>query len=456
MGMDTRNPRGFSLVELLVGAGILSVALLVVATSGMFMTRLLGNKELAFLRAQQLEQRLVESLQEHHNFSFELRNRLRDGARFPAFTLKFGAAVKIRDIGSAETNEDVVTEFDIPEPHRDLDKLKPSIAYYNLDGRKCGAVETAECPIGVAIAMIQIAGTYDHYTYGGPVAYLEENSRKDQSTIPVYGLAYRIMVPAPEFARAPAGAEGEEPERNYISIGAKAVPPDQLGKFEFTDFATVMPGDVYLEVNGHWRCQDGSFVRGIDPFYQSPICLKMGSKCVKGEIGKQLQISGNTLYVDCVPFRKYECSDPDYVISWISPKYLDSDYSGAEKPGECVYKGVRKDSATFKDPKRVQQRCGSKYEMDVVCTGKAVPTSMCVGPADPETGVPAQVAPNCRSADGSKSKVATNTYNCDLVLGSETQICPAGYSGGSCDYSVEMKVTCELRPEDEYRPLKGM
>lgn len=458
MGMGTRNPRGFSLVELMIGAGILSVALLVVANSGMFMTRFLSNKEVVFLRAQQLEQQLVESLQDHNNFSFELRNRLRDGASFDAFELKFVTTVELKDDSVAKSkNRDIETKFFIPKAAAKLSEVKPSIAFYDVEGRYCGTKESSECPIRIAIAMIQVAGTYDFFTYGGKVDYLEEDSRKDQSTIPIYALAYRIMVPAPEFnpLRAPAN-EDEKETRSFISIGASAVKPEDVGKFEFNDFSTVLPGDVYLEVGGNWRCQDGSLVRGIDPFYQSPVCLKMGSRCVKGEIGKQLQISGNTLYVDCVPFKKYECDDKEYVISWISPKYLDSDYSGTASPGQCVYKGVRKARQTFDDNKRVQKRCGSKYTMDVKCDAKVVITSMCQGPPD-ENGVVPTVAPNTSSPGSSKSKGGTNLYTCDITNDDPPgEICPAGYSGGSYRSYVEMDVTCELRPEDEFRPLKGL
>lgn len=442
-----------------MGAGILAVALLTIATSGMFMTRVFANKELAFLRAQQLEQRLLEAIQDPNNYDFELRNRLRDGARFAGFTLKFGATVELRDEGVEKSSlRDVLTEFHIPSPSRDLSKLEPAIGYYDLEGKYCGTSESAECPIVMALAMIQIAGTYDYYTYGGTVDYLEVPGRKESTTIPVYGLAYRIMVAAPEASRGPAS---EDYVPTYIAIGAERVPLADIGKFEYTDFATVVPGDVYLEVAGQWTCPDGSLVRGIDPFYQSPVCLKMGANCVKGEIGKQLQISGNTLYVDCVPFRKYECSDSDYVISWISPKYLDSDYSGSEKPGECVYKGVRHEAAKFEDSNRVEKRCGSKYSMDVNCSGKYEITSMCVGTVtttDSEGNTvteTVEVPPNVGTVGASKSKIGTNNYACTLQHSPANPKCPAGYSGGSYRTWVEMDVSCTLRPEDEYRPLKG-
>lgn len=459
MGMDSRNPQGFSLVELLLGAGILSVVLLVLATSGMFMTRLLSKKELTYLRAQQLEQRLIEALQENNNFEFKTRNYMRDGARFPAFTLSFGSAVELKmDAIEESTNVDIKTDFEIPQPDRLLSNVKASVNYYDLDGVKCGPSETDDCPIGVAISMIQIAGTYDYYTYGGTVDYLEEDSRKDKATTPVFALAYRIMVPAPEMVDRKPASEDDVDLRPYISLGAKVVAPSDIGKFEFEDYTTTLPGEVYLEVNGEWNCPDGSYIRGIDPFYQSPVCLRMGSNCVKGELGKQLQISGNTLYVDCVPFKKYECTDSEYVISWISPKYLDSDYSGAEKPGQCVYKGVKRDSRKISGnagQMDIQERCGSKYEMKVNCGGHAKIISNCVGPADPETGVAPEVAPNVPSVGGLKSKLGTNSYNCRLDVGPKPEVCPAGYSGGSYSVHVDMETTCELRPEDEYRPLKG-
>lgn len=253
------------------------MVLLVLATSGMFMTRLLNKKELTYLRAQRLEQRLIEALQENNNFEFKTRNYMRDGARFPAFTLSFGSAIELKmDAIEESTNVDIKTDFEIPQPDRLLSNVKASVNYYDLDGVKCGPSETDDCPIGVAISMIQIAGrtttthTVERSTISkGTHARIKRRRRSSRWLTGSWCRLLKWWI-ANQPARTmwtcvPTSRWARRSLRRRI-----------LANSSSRDYTTTLPGEV-CGVNGEWNCPDGSHIRGIDPFYQSPVCLRMGS-----------------------------------------------------------------------------------------------------------------------------------------------------------------------------------